>query len=377
MLSDVFSGFTPPPYPYDRLESVAEIAKGHSGGMVDLSVGTPIDPPIKEVVDALSSSDTERGYPTSLGSLALRSSMREWLARRFNVDVPLANIASCIGTKEFVASTPWYLKLRDPSKDTVLYPAVSYPTYALGAELAQCRAVPVAVGEDGKLELESISRSDLDRAVMVWSNSPSNPTGELDDLKALYVFANETGVPVFSDECYSEFTWSTLPDSILKYGSNNVVAVHSLSKRSNLAGIRVGFYAGDSGIVDYLSLVRKHAGMMIPGPMQYGASIAFKDDSHVEAQRHVYHDRLGFMVGVFSGLGYDVSIPKGGFYLWFRSELDDGFALAAELARELGILVSPGEFYGAFSRPFVRVAMVADMSKLELVAQRAKNRDRY
>ncbi|TAN29524.1 MAG: aminotransferase class I/II-fold pyridoxal phosphate-dependent enzyme [Actinomycetota bacterium] len=377
MSSEVSSGFTPPPYPYDRLESVAELASKHPGGMIDLSVGTPVDSPIKEVVEALSSSNAEKGYPASLGSVELRGSMRDWLVRRFGVDIPIRNIASCIGTKEFVASTPWYLKLRNPSKDTVLYPAVSYPTYALGAELAQCRPVPVAVGDGGRLQLDSINPQDLERAVMLWSNSPSNPTGELDDLRALYDFANKTSIPVFSDECYAEFTWSGEPDSILKYGSDNVVAVHSLSKRSNLAGIRVGFYAGDSDLVDYLALVRKHAGMMVPGPMQHGASIAFKDDAHVELQRRVYSERLQFMRGIFTRRGYDVPAPKGGFYLWFRSELEDGFELAAELARDLGILVSPGEFYGIDSRPFVRVAMVADLGKLELVAQRAEMKERF
>lgn len=377
MTSKVSTGFTPPPYPYDRLDSLAALAEEHPGGMVDLSVGTPVDPPIREVVEALSASNMERGYPTSLGSSMLRNSMRDWIGRRFDVELPLASIASCIGTKEFVASTPWYLRLRNPAKDTVLYPAVSYPTYALGAELAKCRAVPVPVSEDGRLQLELIDKRDVERAVILWSNSPSNPTGELDDLIALYEFAHETGVPVFSDECYTEFTWSGLPDSILKYGTDNVVAVHSLSKRSNLAGMRVGFYAGDSELVDYLGLVRKHAGMMVPGPMQYAASVAFNDDSHVEVQRNVYLDRLRFMVDVLSGLGYSVSVPKGGFYLWFRSELEDGFELAAELARTLGILVSPGEFYGSDSRPFVRVAMVADMSRLELVAQRAERKVRF
>ena len=377
MSSEVSTGFSPPPYPYDRLDAIAELAKEHSGGMVDLSVGTPIDPPIKEVVDALSTSEAERGYPASIGSAELRSAMKDWMARRFGVDIPMSGIASCLGTKEFVASTPWYLKLRNPSKDTVLYPAVSYPTYAFGAELAGCRAVPVPIDDDGKLCLDSISEDDLGRAVMLWSNSPSNPTGELDDLRELCEFAGDSRVPVFSDECYSEFTWSRDPDSILKYGTDNVVAVHSLSKRSNLAGLRVGFYAGDASLVDYLALVRKHSGMMIPGPMQHAASIAFGDDTHVQLQRHVYYERLLFMVDLLRWLGYEVSPPRGGFYLWFRSGSEDGFELAGELARKLGILVSPGEFYGDGSKNYVRLAMVADMSKLELVAQRAGWKERF
>lgn len=342
---------------------------------MDLSVGTPTDPPMDSVVQLLSQSNLERGYPTSLGSTKLRQSMSRWLRRRFDANVPIENIASCIGTKEFVASVPWYMKLRNPTKDTVLYPAVSYPTYAFGAELAKCRAVPVELDRNGRLDLESIDRRDLDRALLLWSNSPSNPTGMLDDLSRLYDFANSHSIPVFSDECYAEFTWDGNPDSILKYGSSNVVAVHSLSKRSNLAGVRVGFYAGDHEIVDYLGLVRKHAGMMIPGPIQYVASLAFDDDEHVVKQRDTYRRRLDFMIDILHDCGYEVNLPSGGFYLWFRSEIDDGFELAAQLAKQLGILVSPGEFYGLQSKAFVRLAMVADNQKMALLGERASKKE--
>lgn len=369
-------GFSPPPYPYDRLEKISSLAKAHPGGMVDLSVGTPTDAPMDEVVEGLSVSNLERGYPTSLGSVALRESISSWLQRRFQVDISAGNIASCIGTKEFVASTPWYLKLRNPSKDTVLYPAVSYPTYALGAELAQCRAIPVPVGSNGELKLDAVKADDLSRALMLWTNSPSNPTGQLDDLSRLYRFANDTGIPVFSDECYVEYTWSAKPDSILKYGTENVVAVHSLSKRSNLAGVRIGFYTGDKDLTSYLALVRQHAGMMVPGPVQHIGAIAFADDTHVEVQRKRYRERLEFMVNVFTGMGYEVKLPEGGFYLWFKSGLEDGFELAGELARRVGILVSLGEFYGEQSIPYVRAAMVADMERLDLVAQRAGMKER-
>lgn len=339
--------------------------------MVDLSVGTPTDPPMDSIVRMLSESNLERGYPTSLGSATLRQSMSDWMQRRFGVDLPIEAIASCIGTKEFVASVPWYMKLRNPSKDTVLYPAISYPTYAFGAELAGCRAVAVPIDKQGRLDLESIGNDDLNRALLLWSNSPSNPTGLLDDLEVLYGFANRYSIPVFSDECYAEFTWEGIPDSILKYGSRNVIAVHSLSKRSNLAGARVGFYAGDHEIVDYLGLVRKHVGMMVPGPIQYVASVAFGDDQHVIKQREIYRQRLESMVRILRSSGYEVEMPHGGFYLWFRSEEEDGFDLAARLANELGILVSPGEFYGSQSKPYVRIALVADNEKLELVGRRA------
>jgi aspartate/methionine/tyrosine aminotransferase len=255
--------FRLPPYPYDRLDGLAKLADAHSGGIVDCSVGTPCDPPPRAVVDALATSGTERGYPASAGSAQLREAAAAWLERRFGLgDVPVSAVAACVGTKELVASVPHVLRLREPDRDTVLYPAVSYPTYAMGAELDGCRpvAVPPAEGRAGGLDLDAIAPADAARALVLWSNSPSNPTGGLGDLGAEAAWARAHGVPVFSDECYAEFTWDGPPRSVLQHGLDGVVAVHSLSKRSNLAGVRVGFYAGDAELVEFLRAVRQHAG---------------------------------------------------------------------------------------------------------------------
>ena len=226
-----------------------------------------------------------------------------------------------IGTKEFVATLPQWLQLRTPSRDTVLYPAVAYPTYEMGAILAGCRPVPVAITPTGQLDLESIDPADADRALVLWVNSPSNPTGALDDLDAAAAWGRAHGVPVFSDECYVEFTWdrSRTHDPRIT-ASMGVVAVHSLSKRSNLAGVRVGFYAGDAELVDYLQEVRKHVGMMVPGPAQAAGVAALDDDDHVALQRERYRSRLEWLATVLSEWsGEPVALPAGGFYLWFRS----------------------------------------------------------
>ena len=241
------TGFVPPPYPYDRLSSLAAIAEALPGGMVDLSIGTPCDPPGPAVVAALSSSNSERGYPPSIGTPELRAAVQRWLRRRFAVEVPASQIAACVGTKELVGTLPQFLRLRSPERDTVLYPEVSYPTYAMGAILAGCRAVPVPTDADFRLRLDAIEPDDAARALVLWVNSPGNPTGAVDDLGAAATWGRQRGVPVFSDECYCEFTWDGPPRTILEHGLDGVVAVHSLSKRSNLAGLRVGFYAGDAG----------------------------------------------------------------------------------------------------------------------------------
>lgn len=363
------AGFVPPPYPYDRLDRFKPLAEALPGGLVDLSIGTPCDAPPPEVVAALSSSNSERGYPPSIGTDPLRRAIQAWLQRRFGVEAGLGQIAACVGTKEFVATTPQYLRLRTPSRDTVLYPAVAYPTYEMGAILAGCRPVAVPAHPDGSIDLSAIDPSDAARALMLWVNSPSNPTGAASDLVAAAAWGRAHGVPVFSDECYVEFTWDGPPRTILETGMQGVVAVHSLSKRSNLAGLRVGFYVGDEELVNYLKEVRKHVGMLVPGPAQAAGAVALADDAHVQVQRDRYLarlERLGAVLAKWSGL--DVPMPSGGFYLWFDAE--DGWSFAERLAREGGALVSPGDFYGAGGSQNVRVAVVQPDDRIELVAQR-------
>ncbi len=368
--------FALPPYPYDRVAALGKLAQALPGGVVDCSIGTPCDPPAPGVIEALASSGTERGYPASAGSPALIGAAAAWLERRFGLAaVPLASVAACVGTKELVASVPHFLRLRQPTRDTVLYPSVSYPTYAMGAALAGCRAVPVPPlpGHLGGLDLDAIAEADAARALVLWSNSPSNPTGGLGDLAAEAAWGRARVVPVFSDECYAEFTWDGPPRTVLEDGFDGVVAVHSLSKRSNLAGVRVGFYAGDPELVEFLRSVRRHAGLMVPGPAQAAGAAALSDDAHVEAQRGRYHQRLTFMADVLTQAGCPVALPEGGFYLWVpvpAAQWPDAWSMAEDLARRGGILVSPGDLYGQDGAGFVRVAVVQPMDRLELVADR-------
>lgn len=363
------AGFVPPPYPYDRLDRFKPFASAMEGGLVDLSIGTPCDAPPQSVVAALATSHEERGYPPSIGTDALRTAIRGWMHRRFDIDVPLAQIAACIGTKEFVATLPQWLKLRTPGRDTVLYPAVAYPTYEMGAVLAGCRPVPVPPTPSGGLDLSAIDPADAARALVLWVNSPSNPTGALDDLGAAAAWGRAHGVPVFSDECYVEFTWEGPGRTILEHGFEGVVAVHSVSKRSNLAGLRVGFYAGDAELVNYLKEVRKHVGMMVPGPAQAAAAVALADDAHVQVQRDVYRRRLETMARILQAWsGITIDQPAGGFYLWFDAH--DGWEFAERLARTGGALVSPGDFYGAGGAHNVRVAVVQPDAKIALVGKR-------
>ncbi len=346
---------------------------------MDCSVGTPCDPPPTAVVEALVNSGTERGYPASIGSAVFRQAAAAWVQRRFDVGVdPDTELAACIGTKEFVASLPRYLKLRLPDRDTVLYPSVSYPSYAMGAALAGCRAVPVAVDDKFRIDVDSIDRRDAGRALCLWVNTPGNPAGGLDDLGVAAAWGRRNGVLVASDECYAEFTWDGPPRTILEHGSEGVLAVHSLSKRSNVAGVRAGFYAGDPELVHYLRECRKHAGCMVPGPVQAAAVAAWADQAHVEEQAARYRRRLSCLAGIADAAGSSASMPGGAFYLWAPAPAGDAWAFAEMLARGAGLIVSPGEFYceqpdaaGAYDpRGFVRIAAVQPDDRLELARER-------
>ncbi|MDA8393090.1 MAG: aminotransferase class I/II-fold pyridoxal phosphate-dependent enzyme [Actinomycetota bacterium] len=369
--------FELPPYPYDGLSHVGQLARGHAGGMVDLSIGTPCDPAPDKVIHALASSGSEHGYPSSAGSARFRAAACDWLGRRFGANVDPSSVAACIGSKELVAGLPGWLRLRRPDRDVVFFPAVSYPTYAMGARLAGCRAVPVPAGPDGRSRFDLLHPADVARGLVCWINSPANPTGALDGLVEAADWGRRNGVLVASDECYAEFTWQGKPRSILEQGVEGVLAVHSLSKRSNMAGMRAGFFAGDPDTVHFLAEVRKHAGFMVPGPVQAAAVVALDDDSHVRSQRERYRERLALLLRAFGEAGLAVDAPAGTFYLWvapgahLAEQLggSGGWPLAEWLARSAGVLVSPGQFYGT-EECFVRVAAVAPLERLQLVAGR-------
>ncbi|MXY02395.1 MAG: aminotransferase class I/II-fold pyridoxal phosphate-dependent enzyme [Acidimicrobiales bacterium] len=382
--SHASAGYVPPPYPYDRLDKLKPLADHHDGGLVDLSIGTPVDPPTPAVLAALGGSDAERGYPPSIGTPELREAAAHWCDQRLGVQVDaVTEVAATIGSKEFVAGLPHWLHLRSPGRDTVLFPEISYPSYAMGAELAGCRAVPVPADEHWSIQLDAISESDAERALALWVNTPGNPAGGLDDLAAAARWGRERGVPVFSDECYAEFTWDGSPRTILsptdagnaagrslRAEPNGVVAVHSLSKRSNLAGVRVGFYAGDPELVHYLREIRKHAGFMVPGPAQAAAVAALADQTHVAEQRERYRSRLERLARIVGRFGPEPPLPRGGFYLWAAAPDGNAWAFTRTLLAEAGILVSPGEFYGAAAAGCVRIAAVLTEDALELVESR-------
>jgi succinyldiaminopimelate transaminase len=367
-------GFVPPPYPYERLDALKRLADSLPGGLVDCSIGTPCDP-VPEVASraAIEAIAASNGYPPSAGSAVLRAAAAGWIRRRFGVDVESAHVGACVGTKELVTSLPHFLRLRNPARDTVLYPAIAYPSYEMGAVLAGCRAVPVPLDAQWHLDIDAIGDADAERALVLWVNEPGNPSASTAGdayFARVAAWARARGVTVASDECYSEF--APTPATILSCGLDGVLAMHSVSKRSNLAGMRVGFYAGDADLVTYLVETRKHAGLMAPTMVQAAAAAALGDDAHVDVQRARYAERGTLLRDALAAHGLVHDGGDAAFYLWLRATdgVDDGWEIAARLAHEAGLLVSPGDLYGALGADHVRLALVQPRDRLELALGR-------
>jgi len=354
-----------PDFPWDRLAPSAELARRHPGGLVDLSVGTPVDPTPAVVRAALRAAADAPGYPLTAGTAALRAAAADYLRRRLGVAVDPAAVLPTVGSKELVALLPGLLGLS--AGDRVLLPELAYPTYDVGARLAG--AEPVAVAD--------VARADPAGVRLVWLNSPSNPTGAVtgaEELRAVVAWARAHGVLVVSDECYAEFGWEAAPVSVLHPGvcdgsSVGLLAVHSLSKRSNMAGYRAGFVAGDPAVVAALLEVRRHAGLMVPGPVQAAMVAALSDDAHVEQQRARYAGRRALLRPALAAAGWLVEPSEGGLYLWVSSPAYDCWGSVQRLA-ELGILVAPGEFYGPAGGRHVRVALTATDERVAAAADR-------
>jgi succinyldiaminopimelate transaminase len=381
-------GFVPPPYPHDRLAEFHATASAVPGGIVDASIGTPVDPMPAVALRALTESAAgATGYPATIGSPAFRAAAAGWIGRRFGVELGPDQIVACIGTKELVASLPRALSLRNPTRDTVLYPGVAYPTYAMGATLAGRRAVPVPVDDQWHLDLGAVDEADAERSLVLWLNDPANPTGAGADragMAAAVAWARRRGVIVASDECYAEFTYDAggrpaEPVTALDAGPDGVLAVHSLSKRSNMAGLRAGFVAGDAALIGYLGEVRKHGGLMTPAPVQAAAAAALADDGHVDEQRERYAARRRLLLPALEEWGLVHDGGPSTFYLWLRSggADEDGWSITRRLAAT-GLLVAPGDLYGPRGEVHVRLALSVPDDRLELTAARlvASRRER-
>ncbi len=354
-----------PVFPWDTLSEVTAAAREHPDGIVDLSVGTPVDEVAPVVQRALAAASAAPGYPTTAGTPVLRESVVKALRRRYAITglTPSA-VLPVIGTKEFIAWLPTLLGLS--AADTVVVPELAYPTYEVGALFA------------GTTVIRADSLTQLGPAAprLVYLNSPSNPTGKVlgvDHLRKVVEWARDRGVLVASDECYLGLGWDQAPVSVLhpdvcEGDHTGLLAVHSLSKSSSLAGYRAGFVAGDASVVTELLAVRKHAGMMVPTPVQAAMVAALDDDAHQEVQRGRYARRREALLPALHSAGFTVDHSQAGLYLW-ATRGEPCRDTVAWLAQR-GILVAPGEFYGPSGSRHVRVALTATDERIAAAVQR-------
>lgn len=369
-------GLSLPDYPWEAMAPYLAKAAEYPGGPVNLSIGTPVDPTPALIQDALRAAADAPGYPTVHGTVPLREAIAAWFERRRGVPgLDPMNVMPTVGSKELVAWLPLLLGLKPG--DVVVRPEVAYPTYDIGATFAGV----ASVATDHLDELDDATRS---RVRLVWVNSPGNPTGSVRDvesLKTIVAQARELGAVVASDECYAELGWGawdaqrggepvpSILDPRVSGGSHEgLLAVYSLSKQSNVAGYRAAFVAGDAAIMANLVNSRKHAGMIVPYPVQEAMRVALGDDTHVQAQKDLYRGRRERLVPALQGFGLEIKDSDAGLYLWATAG-ESTWDTVARLA-ELGIVVGPGVFYGEAGNGFVRVALTGTDERIDAAVAR-------
>lgn len=369
-------GLDLPDYPWEAMAPYLAKASEHPDGAVNLSIGTPVDPTPALIQDALKAAADAPGYPTVHGTPALREAIAGWFARRRGVPgLDPRNIMPTVGSKELVAWLPLLLGLKPG--DVVVRPKVAYPTYDTGERCADV----TSVATDNLDELDDATRS---RVRLIWVNSPGNPTGSVRDaasLKALVDQARELGAVVASDECYAELGWgawdvqrggqpvpSILDPRVAGGSHQGLLAVYSLSKQSNVAGYRAAFVAGDPDLMPNLVNSRKHAGMIVPYPIQEAMRVALGDDAHVEVQKDLYRGRRERLVPALLDFGLEIKDSDAGLYLWSTAG-EDTWDTVARLA-DRGIVVGPGVFYGEAGNGYIRVALTGTDERIDAAVAR-------
>jgi succinyldiaminopimelate transaminase len=358
-----------PDYPWDLVAPYAERARRHPDGIVDLSIGSPVDPTPAPVRRALAEATDAHAYPQTAGTPRLREAIASWYARRRGVaGLEPANVLPTIGSKELVALLPVLLGLGPD--DVVVHPRAAYPTYAIGAAIVQA----TSFASDEPDEWPQGTR-------LVWLNSPGNPDGRVLDtdlLRRAVSRARQLGAVIANDECYAELGWegrwasepvpSILDPRVVGDDLSGVLSVYSLSKQSNMAGYRAAFLAGDPTLVAKLLTVRKHAGLMLPGPLQSAMLAALADDEGVREQVDRYRARRDVLKPALQASGFRIDRSEAGLYLWATAG-EDAWTTLARLA-DLGILAGPGVFYGEFHPQHIRLSLTAPDERIHAAAER-------
>jgi len=346
-----------PDFPWDALAPYGDKARSHPKGIIDLSQGTPVDSTPEFIQQVFRDASNSPSYPVTAGTPELRAALKKWATERLGATGEF-DVLPLIGSKELVAWLPTFLE-----SAKVLIPEIAYPTYHVGAILAGAESIPVAIDAKG-----------WPAADLAWLNSPSNPTGRVhsvDEIKECVAWSRTNNSVLISDECYLEFDQSAHSYSVLSQtgGDNtNILAVHSLSKRSSMAGYRAAFMVGDSALIAKIREIRKHGGMMVPLPVQKAMTVALSDDKHVAEQRARYNARKDVLRPALEAAGFTIEFSNSGLYLWCTRN-EDAWTSVAWLA-ERGVLATPGSFYGALGARHIRIAMTATDAQIADAAAR-------
>ena len=358
-----------PDYPWDLVAPYAERARRHPDGIVDLSIGSPVDPTPERVRQALAEATDAHAYPQTAGTSGLRDAIVQWYERRRGVaGLDPSAVLPTIGSKELVALLPMLLGLG--TGDTIVHPRAAYPTYAIGAAIVQANAMASDEPEEWP-----------DDTRLIWLNSPGNPDGRVldeDFLRRAVERARQLGAVIANDECYAELGWegrwerepvpSILDPRVVGDDRTGVLSVYSLSKQSNMAGYRAAFLAGDAAVVAKLLTVRKHAGLMLPAPLQQAMAVALSDDAAVAEQVARYRARRQVLKPALEAAGFRIDHSEAGLYLWGTADQDAWITLG-RLA-DAGILAGPGVFYGDFHPNHVRLSLTATDERIRTAAER-------
>ncbi|MFM2277743.1 MAG: hypothetical protein RIT12_1139 [Actinomycetota bacterium] len=359
-----------PEYPWQKLKPFQAIAEQHAKGMVDLSVGSPVDPTPKIIQDAIRDSTNAPGYPTTGGSLEFRTAVAEWFGRRRGVELTVDQVMPTIGSKEFISFLP--LMLGIGKGDVIVQPSVAYTAYVVGAAL--CGAEIISEDDPTKWP---------ENTKLIWINSPGNPDGrvlDVTEMKAAVSRARELGAVLASDECYAELGWghwaetripSVLDPRVCEGSYENLIAIYSLSKQSNLAGYRAAFAAGPEALIKSLVNIRMHSGLIMPAPVQKAVIAALGDEEHVAVEREIYRKRREVLLAAVKAYGFEIAESQAGLYLW--ATLGEDCWVTVKRMADLGILVVPGEFYEAGGSKYVRFSITATDEKISEGAARLTN----
>ena len=379
-----------PPYAFPRLRSL--LAGQEPGGpVVDMTIGSPLHPFPRWIGDVLAEMMDGFGpYPPNDGTYELRQEISDWVKRRYRKEVdPDTNVLPLNGTREGLFNSALALLPEEKAdqRPVVLMPNPFYQVYAVAALAigAEPRYLP-ATRETGYLPDFSAVPSDvLNRCVAAYICSPSNPQGAVADTaywNSLLGLAEKFDFRVFADECYSEIYRNTQPVGILSAMDSagadleRIVLFNSLSKRSNLAGLRSGFAISGEENVKRLKNLRNYAGAPMPSPLQRVAERVWADEEHVEANRALYREKLEYAAELFSDVpGF--AAPEAGFFLWLPVE--DGEAAAKRLWEKVGVKVLPGAYLGREADgenpgdSYIRAALVAPIDEVRPGLERLKS----